>query len=399
MMISLLPVGDRELWYASAVDGSWVLPLFIDWKWYKEEDRHYAMVLPAVGLYYNQHATLKMLFGTHNIIEGRDDQWLITRKMCEAILHKAPGITPLCYYKWNEPNHPALPITAPEKVSVKEPDVRSNQGSSDYEAFVAHLCRVNGLPNSIVRIVLRALGDAAPEWMLEHRKPLDLGFCKLLAVPFRPNWKEIVGFKVRKSKLLGLFNKSSKERYQALEEADLPAVLCSVHNIGMVGNYSKKHGRRRLEYTIEAVPNEKFEKAANNVEHKRQACGSISYVGSYERTVENLYYHLLDALENYLRKIGAPFARISECSLSGFLKFVPTNAQKVRIRGVAVNNLPVNIIEARSAFSAVHGEDNQTLLREADVKVQKVPNLLQEKNDVRRCDEHGELDQPGNGST
>ena len=99
--------GDKELWRAEAEDRSWSLPLFVEWRHDKENDLHFAHVQPAFCPYYNQALTLNSMFQVHDIM-GRKNEWLIPRRICEAILHKAPGITPLYYYSWPEPDCPAI---------------------------------------------------------------------------------------------------------------------------------------------------------------------------------------------------------------------------------------------------------------------------------------------------
>lgn len=380
------------------MDGSWSLPLYIDWRWYKAEDIHYALVMPAVGLYTSQHLLLKALLDVHDI-QGRQDQWLIPRKIAEAILHKAPGITPLAYYKWDDPRCPALPMANSLSLSPKGPKVRNLPGSNDYEAFVRHLCHKNSLPNSVVRCVLRALADTAPTWMLEQRKPLDLGFCRIIAAPFRPNWKEIVAFKFKKWKLLGLFNSPEKVKLEELEEAGVPAALCSLHNVALRRTFKQRHQGYRVDYTLEAIPSNKFEAAVSNVEASRQACGTTSYVASFEKTVETLYPHLLAALENYLRKVGAPFARVCERSTSGVIRFLPTLGVSPKVRGVGLRNIPVRIVETGGGFS-VHGEASDlNLVCEKTPPLPALPIVPQGTHDLRECPKRGQLEESTNGET
>lgn len=394
-MIELVPVGDRELWRAAAKDDAWSLPLYIDWRWHQAGNVHYALVMPAVGLYTNQHLLLKSLLDPHDI-QGRQDQWLIPKRIAEAILHKAPGITPLAYYKWDDPRCPALPSANTLTLSPKGPAIRTAQGSNDYEAFVKHLCKERGLPNSVVRVVLRAVAETAAEWMIEARKPLDLGFCRLLAVPFRPNWKEIVAFKFRRWHLLKIFNGPQRDKLSALEEARVPQALCSLHNLGI-----HRHWRGyRIDYTLEAIPGKAFEKAINKVEEHRLACGTTSYVASFEKTVETLYPHILAALETYLRKIGAPFARVCERGAAGILRFLPTKSQSIKVRGMELRHLPVRIVAPDSCFSVKGEQDDENLVRETDAALPPPMSAVSPgENDVWGRFKQRQLAESGDGGT
>lgn len=391
-MAELFPIGDIELWFAEGKDAEWRFPLYVQWKVDRETEKQYALITPAVCPYTSQGLVLRALLGTTDIL-GDSDRWLITRTMAERILHKAPGITPAAYYKWDDVHMPPMPAANPVKVAtVKAPENRLDQGSSEYEDFVSHVCSKNGLPNSIVRVVMKAIASDAVTWMVENRKALDLGFCKLLTVPFRPNWKEIVAFKYRKWRLLGIFNMSRKEKAEKLEEIDMPSAMCSLHNIAI---NNKRGSNYTLQYTLEAIPGARFEADVWTVEKKRQACGTTSYVANFEKTIESLYHNLVDALEAYLRKTSKPFARISEGGKSGYLRFVPTSGLKVKIRGVLLRNLPVHIISPDSPFSVLGEKSDQLIVREKAAPVQALPIVPRGTNDLRECSEQGRLVQPG----
>lgn len=388
-MATLFPIGDRELWFAKAADDSWALPLYLDWKLDRETNIEYALVMPAVGLYVNQHLLLKALLGSHDV-QGRDDNWVISKKMVAALLHKAPGITPMAYYRWPDPNQPVLPLSSPLHISPKGPKVRSESGSSDYEAFVSHVSQLNGLPSSAVRAVFRAVMDAAPKWMLEERRPLDLGFCRLIAVPFRANWKEIVAFKFKRWKLLGLFGLPQADRWTALDEAGLPEALCSPHNVGLRRGVIGKD-TIRIEYQLEAIPSRKFESAVTAVEVARITCGTTSYVASWEKTVESLYRHLVDALETYLHKTALPFAKVSERGRAGLLRFLPTSGLTSKLRGVALRHLPVNIVASNSRFSVFGESGNPTAVRPKAPPVPPLPDIPQINGNLREPEEQRQL--------
>lgn len=375
--LKLYPNGDRELWYASSAEMGWSLPLFVEWRHDRDNDRHYALILPAVCLYMTQALVLKKMLSPHDVC-GASGSWLIPRKIAEAILKKAPGITPLRYYLWPEPDCPAMPSTQPDIMTAEVPSLNKQE---PYDSFVKHVSVAYNLPSSMVRIVMRAICDCAPGWMLEKRKPIDFGFCKLIAVPFRANWKEIVAFKLKKSKLLKLFNLGRKERAPALENAGLPQAMCSVHNISL-----KRKGRDfMVDYSIEAVAGRSFNLEAAMVEKRRQACGHASYVASFEKSVETLYVHLLDALEGYLRKTSAPFARVSEDGCNGNIRFLPARTRETKVRGVALRNIPVHIVSPDSAFSVIAEQSDITLVPQKTPQMQKVPAFLQTTDDMREC--------------
>lgn len=386
--ITLLPYGDRELFHAQGQDGSWSLPLYIDWKHDKVSDRHYALVMPAVGLYTSQALTLIALLQVHDI-QGRKDQWVIPRKIAETLLIKAPGITPLRYYKWPDETMPPLPAYKETKLLSETPVLET--GRNGNEAFISHIASVWGIQSSVVKIVFKAIAEEAPKWMMENRQALELGFCRLVAVPFRANWKEIVAFKFRKWKLMSIFNSPQKDQREALEEAGMPAAMCSLHNIGL------DHGKGHVHYTLEAIPTKKFEKAVKLVEGRRLACGRTSYVAQYEKSVEKLYHHLLDALETYLRKTSAPFAKVSASCHSSVIRFMPAITSKVKVRNTALNQIPCHIIPPASPFSVFSEEGDANLIQATPPPMQTLLPVPQTADDVWKLEEQNDVDEPEDG--
>lgn len=394
MTIELFPYGDSELWYASGQD--WSLPLLIQWRHDKANDKHYASVSPAVGLYYSQGLTLNSLLQIHDI-QGRKDCWLIPRSMVEALLHKAPGITALHYYKWPEEDTPPIPLPKMLRIdSGVASEVMADDVFSRKDAFIDYISERSGISSSIVRAVMIAISRHGAAWLLEKRNAIELGFCRLIAAPFRSNWKEIVACKFKNFKLLTIFNEHTPkgERMKALKDLGMPEALCSPHNIAM---HSKRIGR--IEYIIEAIPGPTFEREVNRVETKRMAGGGSSYVAQFEKTVKTLYKHLLDALDAYLHKARSPFARVCESSRNGDICLVPTIGQNVKVHGVALRERPVYIIPPARGFSIL-GEGSGVIVVPKEIApLQEMPPVLQKHVDMRRLYKGGDLGQRGEEGT
>jgi hypothetical protein len=386
MTLNLFYYGDTELWFASG--NGWSLPLHLRWMHDKANDKHYGLITPACGLYYSQAVTLKVLLDVHDI-QCKDGSWLVPRKMVEALLHKAPGITDSAYYQWPDEQMPLLPLQ--KEVKINDQPAKPTVDDLIQDPFVSHICKATGIQSSVVKVVLKTIAIEAPKWMLEKRRAVDLGFCRLIAAPFRSNWKEIVAFKYRKWRLIGLLNLHQKVKHQALEDAGLPEALCSVHNIGLL----KKGDNHRIDYTIEAIPSKEFNKQCESIELARMSTGTTSYVTSFETTVESLYHHLVDALHCYLKKAREPFARVCERSNSGQLYLVPAQGHTVKVRGVGLNNLPTHIVSPDTNFSIKGGQSEQLLIQAQAALLPKMSNLLQAADDLREPEEQGNLDEQG----
>lgn len=394
----LHPIGDRELWLAKAEDNSWSFPLYVVWRVDKATDIHYAHVKPAFAPYYSQGLTLIALLQPHDIL-GRTDQWVIPRRLAEALLHKAPGITPEYYYRWPDENCPPIIKTIQTlRLELKE----KTPHSLAHEPFVQYLARERKLPSSLINVVLAAIAEEAPVWMIKQRKPLDLGFCRLLAVPFRANWKEVVRLKARESgiKLLALMKLPKAERDKALKESGLPELLASPHNIALRRGWRDNGQSVRLDYTLEVIAADKFETKANAVEAERQSHGSTEYVAHYEDSVEALYNYLVQALVSFVRKVASPFAQVCEGGRAGSLRFLPVSGRKIRVRDKTLRDYPIHIVAPDSRFTVFSQDHDPRLVRPKAVEVPKVPPLLPEADDMRERTIDGDFQlENGEGSS
>lgn len=386
--LELRPYGDLELWYAEAEDKSWMLPLLVEWFEEEASKIHYARIVPAKYAYYSQGLTLIALLQPHDI-QGQKDQWVIPRRMAEALLHKAPGITTERYYHW-----PGCPPITKSIQTLRLEMKEKTPHSLAHEPFVQHLARERKIPSSLINVVLAAIAEEAPVWMIKQRKPLDLGFCRLLAVPFRANWKEVVRLKARESgiKLLALMKLPKAERDKALKDSGLPELLSSPHNIGLRRGWKANGQSARLDYTLEVIAADKFETKANAVEAERQSHGSTEYVAHYEDSVEALYNYLVQALSSFVRKVASPFAQVCEGGRAGSLRFLPVSGRKIRVRDKTLRDYPVHIVPTDSRFSVFSQEHDPLLVRTPALELPALSALLPEADDMRERTINGHLE-------
>lgn len=389
--LTLHSYGDKELWIAQAADSSWSLPMFVEWKHDKAHDKHYAIINPAVSLYTNQSLMMQALLQVHDIM-GEKTRWLVPRAICEAILHKAPGITPAFYYRWPDEAQPALPPAWNMVKGWKYPQFKDEEMAMASQPFLKYIASKSGVPVNLVSVVFKAICQEAPRWMLENKASLDLGFCQLVALPFRANWKEIVTFKCRRWKLRGLFSKSKsgddhKKLHDELDHLGMQEMLCSPHNIAM------KQGR--MDYTLEAIPTKQFNSLVHLMESEQLSCGFASYVAHYEESVEKYYHLMVRALGNYVRKVAAPFAKVSGRGVPGGIRFVQIGGKQVKVRGIPLSDLPAYITPPDSGFASIGEESDPGLVQAQADALPEVSHVPQATPDLRERTEGGDVVKPG----
>jgi hypothetical protein len=212
-----------------------------------------------------------------------------------------------------------------------------------FASFAEFVSADLGIPSDIVSVVLKAVARSGPAWLIKHHKPIDLGFVKLMAVPFRANWKEIVMFKGKARDLIGALLATKHERLRRLAAMRFPAMLCSPQNIALIGgrNYT------RIDYSVEAVTTAAFERAAEQIEDERILHGD--YVAQYGKVIERLYDSIVDCLVHYTQKTQAAWASVCKSSDGSGAALIP--AKPKPIRGVHLADLPVDIIPTGNDFS------------------------------------------------
>lgn len=382
--LQLYTVGDRELWYAQSKDDSWSLPLLVEWRQEKEGGDQYALIIPALSLYSSQLLLLRAMFQLHDFLKD-GSRWLVKRSICESVLYKAKGITPEYYYKWSDVSCPPIPQSFNIlKVGVSQSE--SEVLDKTLHPFVQHVIKESRLQSSVVNIVWKTICKEAPDWLLTQHKPIDFGFFRLVAFPFRHNWKEIVSFKCRKWNLRSIF--STKEYKHDLERLGLPAVLCSPHNISM--SKTKPH----YGYTLEALPSSSFDQLVEEYEMDMVSCGKKTYAAHFEHTVEKLYEHMVEALRNYTKKVSAPFAKVSLSGETGNVSFLPVGGGTIKVHGVDVRQLPVHIVPPDSSFSVIAGSSDPNLVQAQVKSLPEVSDIQQAPDDMRQLGESNVLDKP-----
>lgn len=366
--IVLKPVGDVELWYVDAADCTWRLPVHVEWKRDDSNGNLYGLILPGTCFYEVQALAMHSLLGRYTL-EDRNDRWLLPRRDVEALLRKAPGIHAEFYYDWPDKAHPPIPSSHGQSVMLR-PRRLTESGSFAEFVSVHH-----NLPADVVNVVLSAIAGAGATWLVRYRRTIDLGFVRLIAVPLRANWKEIVMFKGKSRGLLNILLMSKRERTQRLAAIHFPATLCSPHNISLAGG--------RIDYSVEAMATNVFENTVEQVNEERMGAGE--YVAWHAKVIEHLYEPIVDCLARYARKTQAAWASVCKGRDGCGPAIVPSKPGSYR--GLSLEDLPVDIVPTGSDFSVFaegEGADQRSPLPAASPEMPALPAVPPAANDVRK---------------
>lgn len=387
-LVTLKPVGDVELWYAEPEDGSWMLPLHVEWK-QAPDGAQFALVLPGVCLYQIQLVAISGLLQTHSL-EDRNDRWLLHRSIVASLIRKAPGIHAEFYYRWPGGTHPPIPSPYHPVQLPAQADPPPRR-AEHHRTFAQFISMEVGVPTDVCMVVLTGIQRCGARWLLE-RQVIDFGWVRLFALPFRANWKEIVMFKCRPWKLGSVLREKPRLRDALLKRLGFQRVACSVHNVALLN----RRVEGRLDYTVEAVTTDSFERTADTVESDRMKSGQTSYVGHYEEAVEVLYDRIVEALANYVRKVETTWATVRAVGGGSVLTFLSVSRQRAKVRGLPLADLPAHIVPPLSDFNvlAEKEESDPELIRAQADEVQAMSALPPPADDLRGCEVDGDVGEP-----
>lgn len=161
-----------EIWMLR--DEDWCLPVEVTWL--HQSDVACVNFVTALPMLAIQRAALATRLGL--IGKLRDERWWVLRSVLESSAQLIVG----------DPEREI--IWRPIEARVK---FRSGEHNADRDEFFAEYAR-SGMINDPVKaeVIFVSFCKHMLSWMLNHQKPVSLGFADLYAVPYRPNWKQLV---------------------------------------------------------------------------------------------------------------------------------------------------------------------------------------------------------------
>lgn len=292
-------MGDTELW---VVNGEgWELPVLADPYGMEEKQTHWRLRPPLdCGITGPMLRALDKR--TDSIrVPAESNHVIVTYEGLSTIARKAPGITPSFYLQW----------PGEEKVAGQVEEERVNPTPDPTDAgkdFCAYLFRLTGVVDyPTLRLVWRAICQYGPKWMMEEKKPINLGFCKIIPSPYRINWRGLLT-----AKFPGFWRK---------EVFFSPAFTKESTNT-MLATYSTKHNV--LLYGLEVVPGESWKHCSTLHEIRRLAAmGRVGYAEYWRRSVIKLYPHLLEAFREWARAVRLPCGGLGDGIVFGGRPIIP----------------------------------------------------------------------------
>lgn len=287
---------DDELWTVEAKlnDGfEWRLPIIVK--------PHHAADDPSARWYYvhganynwspQQYSQLAPILDHHDCVPSWESGWWFTQSAIDRFATKASGITPDFYIRWPGYETPRFSSETDTLEIPEEPGL-----SPDETKFLRHLQNMTGTQTwEALKFLWLAFRKQAVFWIARERRPLDLGFIRIIPMPYRANWKEALA--VRFSGVLSCFRSAGRaKRQETLQEAGFFKALSSVQLLAVDKEKVFCH------WTLETMPSTELEEAIDIQEYaKFQRQGPAGYVRHILRSMET---RLNDTMRIFSRYVG-----------------------------------------------------------------------------------------------
>lgn len=268
--------------------------------------------VPGSGTYTNQQwMELTAIFDANDSCPQQKDYWF-----CESNFLKfasaVRGLNPEFYTKWPGFVPRASPEDSPEAIEL---EAEPGFSASELKFLKRiHYMLDSGLSWEAMKILWLVVRKEAIRQLSVDLKPLDLGFARIIAMPYRANWKEAlcVRFQPRLAvlSLLAAFRRPRAQWhehfhamgfYNALASAKLLALNCL--------NWSKPSVR----WSLEILPAPELQRAMEEHEAAREnSLGPARYAARILKQMALRLNLSLEILKHYTDAVRLPPGAIKE---------------------------------------------------------------------------------------
>ena len=291
--------GDQMLRVVEVREGCLVPVLAVKGHLSNDPTVYYA-ITSGVVLSLDKWREFKVVMGrmsSHRVDSG---SWLLNAEAFRG-LTKVDGITPERHFRWDG-----------EDQFEEEELEKPVRGGGVSDPFLVELHReANVCSLEEMALIWVAFKQVALTWILGKDKILDLGFCKLGAVPYRPQWKETLAKKWPRIRAAA----ATEPEFLRSGVAD---DLLSRELLAM-----SKQDQTIMPH-LECVSTESWEKASRGVEQTRlQRYNRVGYAENVVRRIQRLRDFARESIRSWAVRASSPFAYISKVGCKDGFRILP----------------------------------------------------------------------------
>ena len=323
--MKITPNGDVELWLAKGKTRIeedrnlyWQIPMLA--KPGKMDGNAVYVVSPGTAINNDQYRLLSAALSPLATLK-RDNRWVVEYHLFQDRFEKAPGITPKAYVRWKTRPSGEGPEIDEEPPAASEKD----------DQFIDWLAKRVDYDKPELCLVWRIITRSIPEYIMSTGNSVNLTFCKIGALPYRVNWKNIAVS--RNPELARIYKLTTRQQSELIKYSDAVRHLRTSDLIEYTG--ALRDDRRTFAWNLEIVPSQSWDFYSKKIERDVKLAMADHYTTHWANSVTKNENFIHECLSVFTRKISRPCARVRQCADTGVLSF----AQKYRVRPLRRNRL------------------------------------------------------------
>lgn len=147
--------------------------------------------------------------------------------------------------------------------------------------------------------------------LINEQKPVHFGFCRLYALPYRVNWKQIM-FQFDAQKRFTKVSRNDRDSIESIMARKIPHAM--IEERLTAWNIEEKH----VEWTLEVVPTFHWDELVRKAEREKRRLRRLGYFTGVVDTMKRVLPFSLDVYRDYLQRIYRPIIVMGKhCEESG----------------------------------------------------------------------------------
>lgn len=287
--------GDKQLWILEASDCR--LPAYVQ-PFVTQRGKEVWAVWPAKNLFHPANQRFYELLSVRSIGRAEKMVFLDDFDVLQTMMKKAEGVTPDYYYEWNgQKGHS-------EEISPAEIEPNDFPTGLDDHFLREVVSRTQVVELPALKIIWAAIVQVALQWLITYRRPINMGFCTMFALPYRTNWKSI---------LMGAFPHAyqcfSRPKCKQAEALEEMGIRRSFRWVQLLSVRKKGH---LCNWKLEVIPNEVWDEATTNVDRKKKRAGEAVYSKYIAKAMDKQRRLSAAALGRFIVGAVVPSGKIRE---------------------------------------------------------------------------------------
>jgi hypothetical protein len=256
------------------------------------------------------------------------------------------GTTPSYFQRYKSVNQPK-PVTMELEAKPRVEDIEKQEARevSD-ERFLKMAWKMSPIADyKVFRMVWLAICQAMPHRLLVDMIPIDFGWARIHAFPYRKNWRQIILSRMPNCHEQ-LQKAEGKTLYQKALATDLPMHMRNSVLIALDKDEATKH---KFGWTLEIEESQEFDKWAHDLEVKRhQSITRKEYASQWASIINKQATDIIKVFHRFVRQTVIPAAQLGKGTTQSGGGLVPLLASR-GVREARVDNVPVDPVTPTTA--------------------------------------------------